>query len=267
MIKLGVARKYAKDLDRYITEISPKGVDAFEIGFAYGVPEVFPEEYLKCAEDCHVKLSGHLPFWINLGNLDNLKKNINYLSSGFHLAEQMKATVVFHLGFYGKNDYESIHRNILKCFDAVLQKIPLKNGRIGIETTGKQKAVGTVDEIIRIVNDLAHPCIVPVVDWSHLYARSNGRVGKDLESCLSVIRLLQNHCSAKLDYFHGGSVSFQNGNEQKHISARNLAPSMLLVQEALEKTKISDYTLIIESPDSINDIKWLRGERHVSVSL
>lgn len=265
MIKMGVARKYAKDLDRYIMKIAQEGVDAFEIGFAYGVPEVFPEEYLKCAQDCQVKLSGHLPFWINLGNLNHREKNINYLSSGFHLAEQMGSTVVFHLGFYGKNDYKNIHRNILKCFDVVLQKMPLKKGKIGIETTGKQKAIGTVDEIIKIVNDLAHTNIVPVIDWSHLYARSNGIVGKNLESYLSVIHQIQNNCCSKPDYFHGGSVLYQNGNEQKHISARNLAPSMPLLQEALEKANIYDYTLIIESPDSINDIKWLRGEQHVSI--
>ena len=265
MIKLGVARKYAKDLERYIAKIAGEGVDAFEVGFAYGVPEIFPEEYLKCAEDHQVTLSGHLPFWINLGNLENREKNVNYLSGGFRLAEQMKSTVVFHLGFYGKNDYESIHQNILKSFDAVLQKMPLENGRIGIETTGKQKAIGTVEEIVRIVNDLTHPNVIPVVDWSHLYARSNGMVGKDLESFLFVIRQIQNNGGAKPDYFHGGSVLFQNGNEQKHISARNLAPSMPLLQKALEKTNISDYTLIIESPDSINDIKWLRGEQHVPV--
>lgn len=74
MIKMGVARKYAKDLDCYIRKIAKEGVNAFEIGFAYGVPEMFPEEYLKCAEDCQVKLSGHLPFWINLENLNNQEK-------------------------------------------------------------------------------------------------------------------------------------------------------------------------------------------------
>lgn len=42
-------------------------------------------------------------------------------------------------------------------------------------------------------------------------------MGKNPESYLSVIHQVQNHCSQKPDYFHGGSVLFQNGNEHNHI--------------------------------------------------
>jgi len=260
MIKLGIARKYAKDLDNYIQKIAAQNIDAFEIGFAFGVPRPFPQDFLKTSKKYNVELSGHLPFWINLGNLEKTTKNIEYLIQGIKVAEELQSTVVFHLGFYGKNNYEIIKKNILFCFKEVLNSIQLKNGKIGIETIGKQKAIGNIDEVIDIFNSLNNPNIVPIIDWSHIFAYSNGTILRSYDGFCEILSKFERKCINKPNYFHGGSVIYENGNEKKHISAKNLSPSMTILISALRDNGYTDYTLIIESPDSINDVNWLKED-------
>ena len=73
MIKFGIARKYAKDLKEYITKLFQAHIDAYEMGFAYGIPEKFPEEVIDLSRKHSFILSCHLPFWINLGNSNDEK--------------------------------------------------------------------------------------------------------------------------------------------------------------------------------------------------
>ena len=136
--------------------------------------------------------------------------------------------------------------------------MPLKNGRIGIETTGKQKAIGTVDEIIEIINLIDNPCVVPIIDWSHVFARSNGLDANGYKGFSSILQRFEDECSIIPDYFHGGSVLYENGNEKKHQSARFLSPSMPSLLCVLKDRGYQNFTMIIESPDSINDINWLK---------
>lgn len=258
MIRLGIARKFGKDLPKYIENISNNNIDAYEMGFAYGVPDSIPNSTLRLAEEKNVLLSGHLPFWINLGNLSNIEKNVKYLIDGIKIAEILKSTVVFHLGFYGKSDFKDILPNILLCFEQAFEQFPLRNGRIGIETTGKKKAIGTVDEIIEIINLINNPNVVPIIDWSHIFARSNGQAANGYLGFSTILQQFEDNCKLIPDYFHGGSVIYENGNEKKHQSARFFSPSMPSLLDVLEERGYHDYTMIIESPDSINDVNWLK---------
>lgn len=70
----------------------------------------------------------------------------------------------------------------------------------------------------------------------------------------SILQRFENNCNLIPDYFHGGSVIYENGNEKKHQSARYFSPSMPSLLDVLEKRGYHDYTMIIESPDSINDV-------------
>lgn len=258
MIRFGVARKYGKDLPKYIETIADHNIDAYEMGFAYGVPDSISSDTLELAHKKKVLLSGHLPFWINLGNLSSNEKNIKYLVDGIRMAELLKSTIVFHLGFYGKNSFKKILPNIISCFEQAFEQMPLIYGRIGIETTGKQKAIGTVKEIIEIINLLNNSHVVPIIDWSHIFARSNGATANGYRGFSSILQEFEHNCKLVPDYFHGGSVIYENGNEKKHQSAKLFAPSMPSLLCLLRDRGYRDFTMIIESPDSINDVTWLK---------
>lgn len=258
-MKFGVARKYGPDLIRYIPKLHLQNVDAFEIGYAYGTRPL-TEEIKIVAEEEGVSLSGHLPFWINLGNIAATEKNVKYLVDGIRLANSMKSIVVFHLGFYGQNEFNKILGNIIQCFMLAFEEIELTDGVLGLETTGKQKAIGTIEEIVTIVNKLGKSNVLPIIDWSHLFARSNGAIASTLKSVEDVLGYFEDNCLNRLRYFHGGSIEYKDGNEIRHISALACRPSMPIILEALYKKGYGDSTIIIESPDSINDINWLKNK-------
>ena len=62
-----------------------------------------------------------------------------------------------------------------------------------------------------------------------------------------------------VSYFHGGGIEFKNGNEVRHISVKTGHPPIPLILAALRTSGKSHVTYIVESPDSIADVAWLRA--------
>ena len=258
MKNFGVARKYAKDLPSYLISLKQSNIEAYEMGFAYGIPSEFSIDVLNLADKLPIKISGHLPFWINLGN-GNYEKNLNYLLSGLKIAEIMKSVVVFHLGFYGKSSFKFLRHKIIKIIQKALQISGVENGKLGIETTGKQKAIGTIEEILQLLGDIDDTRVIPVIDWSHLYARNDGFYPYSIEDFKEILEKFETKLNYKPYYFHGGGVDYKNYNEVKHKSANSFEPPLPYLFTAMKDKKYKDFTLIIESPDSINDVNWLKG--------
>jgi deoxyribonuclease-4 len=163
-----------------------------------------------------VALSCHLPFWINLGN-EKRDKNVEYLVQGLRIAHQIESVAVFHLGFYGGQPFEQLLPAIISILHEVADKAGMGAGRLGIETTGKQKALGTVDEVLAIVAAVEDERFMPVIDWAHLYARANGSCPTSRQHVRDILRKCDDACPG-ISYFHGGGIEFSNGNELRHVS-------------------------------------------------
>ena len=72
-----------------------------------------------------------------------------------------------------------------------LQKILKKEKisiRIGLETRGKQKVFGSIDEIIEVSRHVKN--VVPVLDVAHIHARGNGclKTIEDVELLFSKLK-------------------------------------------------------------------------------
>lgn len=258
MIKFGVARKYAKDLPEYILTLNQSNVDAYEMGFAYGIPESLSEDIITSSKKHGVTLSGHLPFWINLGNSNNYEQNLDYLVSGIKIAEQLESVAVFHLGFYNGKKWDEIKHSVINIIQNALDISGVKKGKLGIETTGKQKAIGTVDEIIELMRLIDDERVIPIIDWSHLFARSYGTYPYTQDDFLEVLNDFERNIGYKPSYFHGGGIEHNNGNEKRHISAKTYQPPLPNLFLALQDLKYKEFTFIVETPDSIEDVKWLK---------
>jgi deoxyribonuclease IV len=257
MPKFGVARKYAPDLSDYIIKLNQNNVDAYEMGFAYGIPESIPDETIALAKKYNIALSCHLPFWINLGNSNN-EKNMDYLLSGLKIAESLESIAVFHLGFYGDKRYPDLKDNIVSVLKQVLSISGVKKAKMGIETTGKQAAIGTVFEIIELIQLIDDKRVMPVIDWSHLYARSNGTDPFAYDDFIRILTELENEIGYKPSHFHGGGIAYKNSNEVEHISAKSYEPPLPYLFTALQDLGYNDFTFIVETPDSLDDVRWLK---------
>ena len=203
-----------------------------------------------------VELHVHAPYYINLAGDEEIEISIEKILFSARLADNMGAkTVIIHPGYYGDKSERKTLRKIIKNTKKILnnfkkEKIGVK---IGIETMGKQKVFGTLDEVVELCNDLKGT--LPVIDLAHIHARGNGCLKKreDYEKIFEKIKPL------KLKHYliHITGVLYENGNEQYHLPIKKgdmpIAP---LIDIILENNY--NVTLISESPLLEHDAAYIR---------
>jgi len=139
-----------------------------------------------------------------------------------------------------------------KKLTGMLKKEKIKS-KIGIETMGKQKVFGSLDEIIEVCTNVKD--VIPVIDMAHIHARCNGclKERKDFENIFEKLKPL------KLKHYliHLTGVLYENGNEYYHLPIKKgdmpLAP---LIEIILDNRY--DVTLISESPLLEHDAVYIR---------
>jgi sugar phosphate isomerase/epimerase len=63
--------------------------------------------------------------------------------------------------------------------------------------------------------------------------------------------------SPKNFYFHGSGIEFKNFQEKRHLTAKTCAPPLPHLLQVLKEGGY-EYTFIVESPNAIEDVLWLR---------
>jgi deoxyribonuclease-4 len=234
-------------------------LNAMEVQFVRGLyvmddeEAVFMKEY---AQENDVELHVHAPYYINLAGDDEVELSIEKAMSSAILANKMGAkTVVIHPGYYGEKSELETLKLIVKNTQA-LQDLMLEeslNVRLGLETMGKQKVFGSLDEIIKVCEQV--PGVLPVIDIGHIHARGDGCLKKqeDFEEVFDKLSVLG------LDHYliHVTGVLYENGNEQYHLPVKKGdMPIGPLIDTILDH----DYnvTLISESPLLEHDAVYLR---------
>jgi len=185
---------------------------------------------------------------------------MKYLEGGAKLASDVKGVAVFHLGHAGDLSFEALRPIIIKGIrdgiERVLSLNPTAHFLLGIETTGKADELGSLEEIALLVSELSSNSVIPIIDWSHLYARSNGRFPRSGSDYRQVIAKLE-EVSPENFYFHGSGIEFKNFQEKRHLSAKTCAPPLPHLMQILREGGY-EFTFIVESPNAIEDVLWLR---------
>ena len=235
-------------------------LNAMEVQFVRGLYIMADEEaeFMKdYAKENDVELHVHTPYYINLAGsgkeLDVSFEKIRYSAS---IADKMGAkTVVVHPGFYGEDTAKKTTKKIIKNTKKVqgmLKKEKIK-AKIGLETMGKQKVFGSIEEIIEICQNVKG--IKPVVGMGHIHARTNGSLKKreDFEEVFQKLKPLR----LKHYLIHITGVLYENGNEYYHLPIKKgdmpLAP---LIEIILDNNY--NVTFISESPLLEHDAVYIR---------
>jgi deoxyribonuclease-4 len=257
----GVARQYTGDLNVYLKKLHQNSIEAYEIGFANGVPYHFPQEMIELAYKLNIKLSGHIPFFLSWSNDKKSLNSIEHLRRGINFAAQLKTIAVCHLGYYGMKTFEELRpvmsKAILNAFSSVVEHYEVDHPVLGIETTGKSSEIGLMDEVLSVVSDLSTDLAIPVVDWAHIFARSDGKFLKKMDDFHKILTLLEDQIGIKNFYFHGSGIEYKNGQEKKHISLRSCKPPLPYLFAILRDIGY-EYTFIVESPDAVQDLIWIK---------
>ncbi|RLF42368.1 MAG: hypothetical protein DRN12_00390 [Thermoplasmata archaeon] len=256
-IPLSCKGRTNKDGLRYTKEILD--LNAMEIQFVRGLHAMEDEEaeFIRSySQENDVEIHVHAPYYINLANDDEAALSYEKVLHSAKLADKMGAkTVVIHPGYYDDDEKKTL-RTIVKNLK-VLQKMMKKEGiekvNLGIETMGKQKVFGSVEEIFEVCTKVKG--VIPVIDLGHIHARCNGclKEREDFERIFEIFKPL--NLSHYLIHITG--VLYENGNELYHIPIKKGDMPLMPFIDVILDNKYN-VTLISESPLLEHDAVYIR---------
>jgi len=225
------------------------GFRACEIPFTYGVyikedkhkKEI--AEIKEASKKLGIRLSIHAPYWINLNSKERQKieESKKRILDCCKIADLLDAEyVVFHPGYYGKEDKEKTYKIIKREIEEMLAEIKKNKWKVKLapETTGKINVFGTIEETLRLHKETG--CYF-TVDFSHLKARVQGKISyKEIYENFKQFDEL--HC-------HFSGIEWGEKGEKQH----KLTPEKELEELISALPKNKDIVIINESPDPVGD--------------
>lgn len=244
-----ISCKYRNTLEG-VKRIAQIGLDAMEISFTYGVRMSIDtaRKIGEIAKRLDIELSIHAPYYINLASVDEdkIKASKKRIFDSLEKGNIMGAScVVAHLGYYGK-DKERASDLVEDGCREISEKIKRNDWKtkFSIETMGKQKSWGTLEEVVKISRKFKN--INPCIDFSHIYARKAGHVDfREIFDTLEDLKLKNIHT-----HFSGIKYSLSKlgkGNEIRHVPVKESGPDFRKLAKEILKRKLN-ITIISESP-------------------
>jgi len=236
-----------------------EGLDAFEYEAVYWgpKPQIKKEDAQNLgtkANENDVWLSLHGSYFVNLcGERKIVSASKKRLIACATAAEWMNAhVVVFHPGFYGNKPRELAFRNCLEALKDLaetLKSLGIRSAKIGPETMGKPSQLGSLDEVLRICEEVEQTQLV--IDWSHLHARDAGRF-RTLEDFRRVIEKIEGRLGAEAArnmHCHFSKIEFTDKGERRHhtLEEERYGPNFALLASIIVEFKLRPV-IISESP-------------------
>jgi len=245
-IKLGTAGTPGRSTLEGISIVKQKQLQALEVEFVHGIKmsNSLAKEVGEKASKLNISLSVHAPYHINLNSKEKIKITASKkrILTSCERAHHLKAEyVVFHPGYYTSIDKEQTFENIKEQILDLQKQIKKHKYKIKLapETTGKINVFGSLQEILDLQKQTkCYFCI----DFSHLYARSLGKI--DYDEIFSKIKKFK-HIHA-----HFSGIEFSEKGERRHIRTPTSRIKELAKEILKNKTNI---TVINESPNPLLD--------------
>jgi len=227
-------------------------LNAIEIQFVRGLYIMSEEEATfirEYAEENDVQVHVHAPYYINLaGDAEEVEMSFEKIMRAAQMAEDIGAeTVIIHPGFYGEHSEKKTMKLIVKNVKKVTSMMRKEKFKVklALETMGKQKVFGTLDEIIEVCKSVKD--VIPVIDLAHIHARSDGGL-KEPEAFKEIFEKLK-PLKLKNYLIHVTGVLYEGGNEFYHLPIKKgdmpIAPLIdILIDNKLNATLISESPLL-----------------------
>jgi deoxyribonuclease-4 len=208
-----------------IQRIVELGLDCMEVEFVKGVKmgAETAEKIGKKAEKLGVRLSVHAPYYVNLNAVEEGKRlaSMERLIASARMAEKCGArSVVFHSGYYGKDDEETTFQNIKKGAQEVVSVLKAERSRVVLrpETMGKRRQFGSLEEILRLCREADG--LAPCVDFSHIHAREGRGKANSYREFDRILRKIGRKLGKKgLNdmHIHVSGAEYSDRGELKHL--------------------------------------------------
>lgn len=171
-----------KGVEAALYRLSELGLNALELDFVHGIYLSYEE--LKTlgimAKDLGIRLSIHAPYYINLCSDDKgvVERSKERILKCAKIADLIGADIVaIHSAFYGKYSKEQAYKMVKEGYQQIIycmKDMGIKTV-LGAETMAKKSQFGTLDELLRLHDEL-DGWVKPYVDFAHIFARNDGRI-------------------------------------------------------------------------------------------
>ncbi len=247
-----------------VQRVKELGLDAMEVEFVHGV-RMKEEKATKVAKIAHgenISLTCHAPYYINLNSRDQDKvvASKTRLLDTARIAKILGATsIIFHPAFYTEDKPENVLLKVLvelgelrKELDKVGNKVILRP-----ETTGKPSQFGDLQETILLSKEIDG--VLPCIDFSHLYARSNGGVNTYDDFCYVLNQIAEQLGDRWTNnaHFHISGIEYGLKGEKRHLIFKDSDLRFDEILKALLTFGIKG-TVICESPNIEEDTLLLK---------
>lgn len=245
-----------------------KGLDVFEYSFGRGVQikentaRAIGEEFKKAG----IEVTVHAPYFINFATLeeDKARNNKRYITSSLDALTWFNGKrCVFHPGSPLKQRREDAMEVLIRRLSELVEELYQEgydDKYIIAETMGKQAQLGTLDEVIRMVN--IDKMILPCVDFGHLNARDLGIIkGKDEYKAI-IDKLIDGIGIEKTAnmHIHFSKIEYSKGGEVRHLTFEDniYGPMYEPLMEVLYEYKLSPVVICESAGTQTRDAKIMK---------
>lgn len=256
-----------------IHQVASFELNALEIEFVRGVylkPSNSEQLELirKTSEEKNISLSIHCPYYINLSSLDSeiIRNSVGYISQSLIVGQLIGAKVaLFHPGYFQKQERADVLTKISTGIEKIIETVEKKGNHekihIGLELTGKETQVGSLEDIFYFYEKYKVEGVLPVIDFSHQHARKNGYFGeqKNINSFFEQLSSYPDYI--KKMHMHMSGINYSEKGERNHLMFEDKTNDFPY-KKILEKLKEikAEGTIICESPIPYRDAQLLKKE-------
>lgn len=248
-----------KDTISGIKRVRELGLDAMELEFVHSInisKEKAPE-VKKASSYENILLTCHAPYFINLNAVEKEKKQASVnriLKSAEILSLCNGYSVCFHPGFYLNMDKEKVFETIKSTIKDIRKEMDDNNYDVYLrpETTGKETQFGNLDELLKISQEING--VMPVIDFSHLHARTNGKYNteEEFKDILEKVETYLGKEGLNNMHIHLSGINYGEKGEKNHLFLEESDMNYKDLIKSWKEFKIKGV-VISESPNIEDD--------------
>jgi deoxyribonuclease-4 len=255
-----------RDTENGIKTTKKLGLGAMELEF---VQSVFITKdkapgIRKVAEEEGIVLTCHAPYFINLNAVEPEKRGASrsrIIQSAKILELCGGYSVCFHPGFYLKDSKAQAYKNVKEQLAKVMDEVKQLGLKVWIrpETTGKPTQFGSVEELCDLSAEFDQ--VLPVIDFSHLHARTNGKYNskEEFKRILELVEKKNGKLALHNMHIHISGIAYNEKGEKNHLELDSSDMNYRAILEVLKEFGAKGV-VVSESPNIEQDAIMMQKE-------
>jgi deoxyribonuclease IV len=241
-----------------VGKVKELGLGCMELEFVRGVrmgPEL-AKQVGAAAENAGIVLTAHGPYYINLNSVDKktMQDSVKRIMDTARIANLAGAySITFHAAYFMGQDPVKVYDKVKDEIKGIVRNLQDEGVRLWVrpETTGKATQLGSLNETIRLSQDIEQ--VLPCVDFAHLHART-GKQNSYQEFCDILAELEKGLGRNVLDnmHIHMSGIEYTAKGERNHLVLKGSDFRYKELMKAFKEFRIKGV-VISESPDIEED--------------